>query len=61
MRFTYLIVSVLAIGVSARRNAPVVEPSGGRRRDASVIGGHFGWGMPMDDRPIEEPQVKEGT
>lgn len=59
MRFTYLIISVLAVGVSARRNAPVVEPSGGRR--ASVIGGaHFGWGMPMDDRPME-PQVKEGT
>jgi hypothetical protein len=59
MRFTFLIVSVLAIGVSARRKAPLVEPSGGRRRHVPVIGeAHFGWGMPMDERP-EEPEVKE--
>lgn len=62
MRFAYLILTLLAVGVSASRRAPVVESSG--RRGASVFGGaHFGWGMPMDDRPMEEeqPQVKEGA
>lgn len=57
MRFTYLILTVLAVGVSAGRRAPVVESSG---RPAHVIKGHFGWGMPMDEAPVED-KVKEGT
>jgi len=60
MRFVLFIVTILAVGVSAGRRATVPETSvrpSGR--------GHFGWGMPMDNVPIEDivkhDEVKEGT
>jgi len=58
MRFVLFIVTILAVGVSAGRRATVPETSvrpSGR--------GHFGWGMPMDNVPIEDivkhDEVKE--
>ena len=52
--------------MSASRKAPVAQPSGrrGSRRASVIAGPHFGWGMPMDEPPVEDvvsEDVKEGT
>lgn len=66
MRFIFLTIAVLAVGVSAGRRAPVTETAGRPRpgRVSNVLGGaHFGWGLDElanDHLDEETEKVKDG-